>query len=94
MSDLDIRSFLILSTIHVPQSVAQMLDQTPREEWPLCGGHWSSYGWFLWCHEEDVEGNIPPELMVVFDFARSKGCNYVLFDCDADQRDDLPQFEW
>lgn len=90
----DIRQFLIVSTIHVTQETAKMLDETPVKDWPVAGGPWGTYGWFMWCREEDLEGNIPPELMGVFDFARAAGCNYVLFDRDGDQRDDLPQFEW
>lgn len=91
---MDIRQFLILSTAHVSPETGKMLDETEPKDWPVCGGPWTTYGWFMWCHEEDLEGNIPPELTMVFDYARSKGCNYVLFDRDGDQNDDLPQFDW
>lgn len=91
---LEVRQFLTLSTGHVSEATAQMLETTPIKDWPVCGGHFGTYGWFMYAHDEDCEGDIPPELMVIFDYARANGCNYVLFDCDGDTVDQLPTFDW
>jgi len=91
---LEIRSFLTISTAHVSEQTATLLDNTPEKDWPVSGGLFSTYGWFMYAHDEDCSGDIPSDLMAVFTFARSHGCNYVLFDCDADAVDNLPTYEW
>ena len=47
------------------------------------------YGWFVYADEEPGEG-IPEDLTAVFRLARQRGCEYVLFDCDAIPLEDLP----
>lgn len=91
---LEIRPFLVLSTGHVSEETAKMLDSTPAAQWPVLGGPFGDYGWFMRASDEDTSGDIPVELMNVFNFARANGFNYVLFDCDASTVDQLPTFDW
>lgn len=91
----EIHNVLTLSTSHVTETTAKILNSIPCEQWSsVCGGPFGSYGWFMYAPEEDFEGTIPPELMRVFKYARSVGCKYVLFDRDANTVDQLPAFEW
>lgn len=89
---LEIRNFLIVSTAHVSEQTAKFLNNTPADEWPISGGPFSTYGWFMYTH--DPELNTIEDLMPVFALARANGCNYVLFDCDASTVDQLPTFDW
>lgn len=91
---IETRKFLVLSTSHVTEKTAHLLDTTPVQNWPVAGGPYGTFGWFIYAHDEDAEGNIPEELMGVFRYAREHGCDNVLFDCDAGQIDGLPTYEW
>jgi hypothetical protein len=55
------------------------------------------YGWILWVpdnpdeHAADFE-EYPAEVLVVQMFARAHGCDFVMFDADADRISDLPSW--
>lgn len=91
------RSFLDLSSGHLSAETwvwldAQTTDEMVRSLGPsaqvvLASG--MRYGWFVYANEEPEEG-IPADLAAVFRLARQRGCDYVLFDCDAIPLEDLP----
>ena len=89
-----VRSFLTLSTAHVPEQFAQLLDKEHVVNWPVCGGPFDAYGWFMFADDENHNQTIPEEIMAVFAYARSLNCNYVLFDMDADVIPELPTWDW
>lgn len=91
---METHNLLILSTSHVTAATAMRLTDGPVSDWPVSGAPYGPYGWFCYAHDEDVEGNIPVEMMNVFRFARVNGCGYVLFDRDADVIDELPTWDW
>lgn len=88
---LEIRKVLVLSTSHVTEATARMLNRLPAAEWPVTGGHYGSYGWFLYC---GINESTPADLAVLFEFAVNKGCHHILLDQDADFVDELEIFEW
>lgn len=51
------------------------------------------YGWFVYGNEEPDE-HMPPDLKAVMDYTRLLGAEYVNFDCDAPEIDNLPTFDW
>jgi len=88
----EIRKFLTLSTGHVTKETQQILDGSTPKNWPVFG-FGGEYGWVIYAHDEhDLE--IPPDLWGLCEYARSKGCDYIMLDADADLIDDLPQYEW
>lgn len=89
---LEIRNFLTISIGHVTEVTAKMLDSTPVIQWPTLGGPVGSYGWFFYAQDE--QGDCPDDLMAIFTFARANNCTYVLLDCDADQIEELPYYDW
>lgn len=92
---LEFRKILVLSTSHVTEETKDLLDSDlPLDQWPVSGGPYGDYGWFMYAHEDPDDEKIPAELRVVFAFARANGCDNVLFDCDADQVDGLPTYDW
>jgi hypothetical protein len=86
----EIRKTMCLSTGHTPEGLAAKLLETDA----VAGGNYGDYGWFMYAHDEDINGDIGPELMRVFEYARSHGCGFVVFDCDADTIDELPTWDW
>ena len=92
-----IRSFLDLSSGHLSEETWAWLDAEttgekvrsfgPSAQVVLASG--MRYGWFVYADEEPGEG-IPEDLTAVFRLARQRGCEYVLFDCDAIPLEDLP----
>lgn len=90
---LEFRKVLVLSTAHATAETAKMLDSTPVALWPVVGGPYGTYGWFMYVHE-DNDGLIPDDLFGVMQYARANGCDNILFDCDALEVDGLPTYEW
>ena len=94
MPDLTIRTFLDLSTSHLSEEACRDLNS--------CEGviaYETTYGWLMYVPEEDAaelaeDNDWPPELVPIVEMARSKGCEYVLFDADAATTDLLPTFDW
>lgn len=87
---LEMQPLLILSTSHVSETTARMLDATPVTNWPAPGGHYNGYGWFLYAgHDEG-----PEDLRKLFDFARNNLCHYILLDRDASVVEELPVYDW
>ncbi len=57
------------------------------------------YGWLMWA-PPDLQAygggypDLPPEVLAIQRRARGLGCDYVLFDADADQVGDLSTWDW
>ena len=95
-TSLDTRTLVVISTGHVSIETGTMLDDTACAEWPCIGGGYSTYGWFVYAHEENLglgDDRIPDDLFAVMTWARRHGFAHVLFDCDADRVDELEWFE-
>ncbi len=94
----DIRAFLDVSSGHLSPETwafldAQTTDQAVRDPdnrlgTELLGGR-TRHGWFLYAHEHPTEP-VPADLAAVMRLARSLGCEYLLFDCDAPPTPGLP----
>ena len=82
----------VLSTGHVSEETAHIFNSQIEESWPVCGGKYSKYGWFMGTHCDDPD--VPADLQKVFDYLLSKGIFYVLFDCDVETTPDLPVYDW
>ena len=93
--DVAVGRFLDLSTQHLPEHLGSHglsgQDGVIAYELP--------YGWLMWvppdpsAHASDYP-DLPPEVLAIQRYARALGCDYVLFDADADQVGDLPTWDW
>jgi len=93
-----IRPFLDVSSGHLSPETwvwldAQLADDTQRDPRnahaaQIAGGR-TRYGWFVYA-PEDAPLGLPPDLLAVLITARTRGAEYVLFDCDAVPDQDLP----
>jgi hypothetical protein len=93
----NIRKFLDLSTAHLSPSDRDHLD--------ACAAPGSAFGvavaktedgWFVYAPDpadEVDDRNLPPHLQVISAYARAQGCDYILFDCDAEIDPALPVFD-
>ncbi len=90
-----IRSVLDLSTQHLPEHLGS---------YGLSGedgvvAYELEHGWLMWvppdpsAHASDYP-DLPPEVLTIQRYARTLGCDCVLFDADADQVGDLPTWDW
>jgi hypothetical protein len=94
MSNLVIRNFLDLSTSHLSEETCRDLNSISG-----ITAHETTHGWLLYAPEEGADelaedGDWPAELLPIVELARSNGCEYVLFDRDAETTDLLPTFDW
>lgn len=95
---LDIETCLVLSTGHITQQTAHKLDDwgtRDRLDVPLTIGK-TPYGWFIpvSCANPDTLGGFPPDLLAVMRFARTRGCQHLLLDCDGPAADGLTTYDW
>lgn len=92
-----IRSFLDLSTAHLPPRFFE-------DGATLTGRHPTEHGMLLWVPESADEirkvgasddcDDAAPEVVAVRLYARALGCDYILFDGDGPVADELPTFTW
>jgi hypothetical protein len=100
-----IRSFLDLSTGHLSTETRAWLDEQGRTA-ALCRTSMdprpafcmasTSDGWLCWAGMEDDEANLqalPLDLIQCIRRAKNLGCDYILFDSDADTDEALHVYE-
>ena len=91
-----IRKMLDLSTFHLPEEVFKNLSGYSGVVcYPI------TYGLLVWVPDDPIESfevmpdeEIPPEVFHVMVYARSLGCDYVLFDRDAPIEAGLAIWSW
>ena len=95
----NVRKFLDLSTAHLPERFFE-------DGSCLTGRYQHDVGMLLWVPDDPTEhvrehGDDPqdcddaaPEVLAVRLYARSLGCDYILFDADGPEDPNLPVFEW
>lgn len=87
----EIRTFLTISTAHLPMETLETFNK-PLKDWP-CYGAQTEYGAFIWVGDFENNDYLPESMHPALNKARELGCTFVLFDCDAEELDDLPTYE-
>lgn len=86
---MEINKMLALSTAHVSQETASLLDEGK-------GGVVSymkeGHGWFVYAGF--LGDYAPPELRACVEYAVKHDCEWIMFDGDVEPLDELKQFEW
>lgn len=82
-----LRLFLDCSTAHLSPVARIYLETGDGIASP------TPYGWFVHASEEP-DALVPSDLAAVMAHARSLGAEYIAFDCDAAEIDELPVFDW
>jgi hypothetical protein len=81
-----------LSTAHLSLDTRDWLDSSaasPHRPSILV----REYGWMISTSVEDERSELPPDLELCLRFVRVNGGAWVLFDCDVDEREDLPVYD-
>lgn len=97
MSAPRIRKMLDLSTAHLRPDRRYSYEGSAA--WGGAVVHQITYGFLMWVPDDPVESAkgasdpVPSELLVIQGYARRKGCDYVLFDADAEVNDELRTFD-
>jgi hypothetical protein len=91
-----VRLFLDLSTAHLPEHLG---DEGLSGEEGVTAYAVAGVGWLAWVPDDpDAYAadypDFPAEVLVVQRYAREHGCDYILFDRDADSVAGLPRWDW
>lgn len=87
----------VVSTSHLSEQTAHLLDCTKADEWSCRGDPYCYYGWFVYAQDENPgigSDAIPDDLFAVMTWAREHRFDYILFDRGADTVDALPTYSW
>ena len=90
--------YCVLGTAHLSTTTAELLDRWCADEpqnRPLAIAD-SGYGWFVPTGEIDPGRckDVPADLLAAMCFARKRGFDHILFDCDEATVEGLPVFDW
>ena len=92
---MEISKILTISTAHITEETARLLDLEPKNNdmW-LTVYNKSNFGWFMYVHKDLDDRNIPDDLRKCLEFAKENDCDWLCLDCDADIVDGLDEYEW
>lgn len=85
--DLEIARMLVLTTGHLTHETANKMTSLPTAIFEK-----SEYGFFCYVSEDTDE--LPTDLEACIHYARSRSCEWLMFDCDGPIIDGLPVFDW
>ena len=95
---MEISKMLTLSTGHITRDTANLLESLADEYEDIIGSpiiyKKGDYGWFVHIPEELDEYSIPYDLLQVLEFAKRHDCDWLCLDCDGQEIEFLPQYEW
>ena len=83
-----VRKFLDVSTIHLSVEAIAALEYGNDIS---CSS--TPHGWWVWVFSPELDKDTPKAIRDAFELARSQGCDYIQFDCDAMIHPLLPQYE-
>ncbi len=98
---MQIEKMIVISTGHLTEKVAEILDEAAMDAPPYCELEWApaftrDHGWLFHVPKlEDMLETDPPEcLRNIFAFARAAGCDWVMLDSDGERVEGMPWHEW
>jgi hypothetical protein len=86
----EVRSFLTLSTGHVSEATDQWLRLAAAKSIAWVSA--TPSGWFFWANDPAAGGIYPADLLVCIRHAERQGCEFIMFDSEADPLEELPFF--
>lgn len=96
----EIDKMLSLSTAHITKATGDWLDEqsklTANNEMELITYPKGEYGWFIPLYKEMFEEQkiIPESLLLILGYAWGTGCQWIMFDNEIEEIDDLPKYVW
>lgn len=86
-----VEKYLDISTGHISKDTADWLDTDPRG---IIMHPKGEYGWFVYAMQEELDDDVPLDLVKVLVYAKSIGCVWVILDADGELIDELETFDW
>lgn len=98
MPEVEAGRYCVLSTGHLSTSTATLLTgwcADAGSDRPINAAS-TLYGWFVPTRERDdaMRALLPADLSAAMQYGRTAGFDHILFDCDGDAVDALPEFDW
>ena len=95
---MEVSRMITMSTGHVSEETANML-QDKNNTIPLGVYEKADFGWFIYMPTEKTEDanilkELPKDLAMIFMFARHSMFEVICLDCDGDDIEGLPIYEW
>lgn len=96
---------LCVSTEHIKQSTAKYLEEgcknysktelilfEKKVNYPKRS---YEFGWFVYCgHDLSLLKNVPEDLLIVMEYAKNTGHEWIMFDSEEDEHPLLRKYEW
>lgn len=97
---MEIRKVLGLSTAHIRETTANLLERESDENnlgltvYPFAYGYWVFVNNSITEKDnEDYDSNIPKDLMECMQLAHQNDCQWIQFDCDGPEETTLPLYQ-
>lgn len=84
---LETTKMLVLSTTHLKEKTCNGFLPTYVHAYEK-----ADYGWFVYV--EPAPDGLPDSLTTCLQFAHEQGCEWIMFDRDADPISELPVYSW
>lgn len=85
----EIRNLLQISTGHLKPETLTRFSDVDCNYLPFYGSS-TPHGFFVYAHDDfECMDECPPEMLPIMTKAREMGCDYILFDCDAQLHPEL-----
>jgi hypothetical protein len=96
----DVRKIVVLSTAHLPEPFFAEPDDR-EAAYDVTAWYPMTHGALVWVPDDpddpnntSNDGDAHPNVILLRRYARGLGCDYILFDNDADREPDLPTWDW
>lgn len=98
LPEIETGCYCVLTTSHLSTATASSLDEwcsSAATDRPINVAS-TIYGWFVSARDVDepTRSRLPDDLLAAMKFARERGFDHILFDCDADSVEALPHHDW
>ena len=95
---MEISKMVTVSTCHISEETNNMLADK-NNSLPISVYDKTDYGWFIYMpadkdNDADVLKALPTDLAVLFMFARYNEVDVICLDCDGEEIDGLPIYNW
>ena len=96
---MDICKMLTISTAHIKQETAAILDKSysgPIPGWLYAIGLYDKdeYGWFIMDWDYRSVNTFPADLLECIKVAEKHGCTWLCLDCDGEVLSSIPTYDW
>ena len=95
MSKLEIVKLLVVSTAHLSEETVKAIEDITSDKNVLWDPSFTrDQGWVFCVDMAGKYEKAPADLQDMIAFAHGQGCDWLMFDCDANVVDELKTYDW